>query len=111
MELPLALKVLIMTLQAFFVGRLLGQPGVQLLQVLSPAVDGSLTLQLRLLQPGYFAEESLLLFIPHGDLCPVRQTEIKYISSRPTGPGQLRQPFITNRLSAITPIPQMNRLY
>ena len=70
MDLPLALKVLIIALQILFVGRLLGKACVQLLQVLPPAVYGSFALQLGLLQSGYFVKESLLLLFPDTDLCP-----------------------------------------
>lgn len=69
MDLPLALKMLVISLQIFFVSRLLGETGVQLLQILSPSVDGSFALQLGLFQSGYFLQQSLLLFFPNADLC------------------------------------------
>lgn len=69
MDLPLALKVLIISLEILFVSRLLGKTGVQLLQVFAPSMDGSFALQLGLFQSGYLVQQSLLLFFPNADLC------------------------------------------
>ena len=68
MHLPLTLKVLVITFEILFIGRLLGKAGVQLLEVLAPSVNGSLALQLGLLQSVELLKESLLLLLPDGDL-------------------------------------------
>lgn len=62
---PLALEQLIAALEVLFIARLLGEPRVELLEVLAPRVHRALALGARCPQAVELGDQSPLLLLPH----------------------------------------------